>query len=375
MSFSSSSSTTTSTYPGEAEARGGSSLGGHQQLQKGEVGGEGKTMKEKIGGELFQQQTTTNVNLNGNPIALLMNSTTIKDCLALRSEPKPLLTLFSDEPISHALEKLGKYRVLGAPVQDTNRLIGFVEMMDIAVFAVASLPDPESSETLDIRKRAFFGRTIAETPIKDVMGLAGSNSMAVLENDPVSHAVQVFQRGIHRVAVYNEQKQVVSVMTQTDILRLIKHAIQSDVKDCGRFGERRLADFGYPLKDTRVFSINGDAKVISAIGKLAMTRVSALAVVNPQTGAIIGTFSSSDLRGLDDEQFPNLKRTVFQYLEMYSPASLKPIVETSNTQSLFHTIKTMLDNKVHRVWLVDKERNPCGVISMTDIMRLALPST
>jgi len=256
-------------------------------------------------------------------------------------------------------------------------VIGFIEMLDIAVFALASLADPQNIGSMDIRKLALQGRSISQALVREAMGMAGKNSMAVSENDPIAHAADVFQHGMHRLAVFSgETKQVTGVLTQTDVLRFIHHSIQND----GKFramGERRITECGWTAGGSQVFCVSSDAKVIEAIGKLATTRVSGLAVIDPRSGRLCGNFSASDLRNLQEEQFPMLtSTTVLEFLEIHSPASLKPIVE-QEPLSLFHNIQVMLESKVHRIWLVDRDFKASGVITMTDIIRMALlnPST
>jgi predicted transcriptional regulator len=47
-----------------------------------------------------------------------------------------------------------------------------------------------------------------------------------------------------------------------------------------------------------------------------------------------------------------------------------PLIDVSLDSTLSYSIKKILATKVHRVWLVDSEHRPQGVLSLTDVIRL-----
>lgn len=101
--------------------------------------------------------------------------------------------------------------------------------------------------------------------------------------------------------------------------------------------------------------------------------VSAVALVNAE-GKLTGNFSATDLKGLYDETMPSLLDTAQDYLEKFSPSSLKPTCIRAET-TVADAVKTMVEDKVHRLWVIDADFKPVGVVSMTDLNSLFVSKT
>jgi CBS domain-containing protein len=85
--------------------------------------------------------------------------------------------------------------------------------------------------------------------------------------------------------------------------------------------------------------------------------------------SLVGTLSSRCIeneQGLYDETMPKLLDTAEDYLEKFSPSSLKPACVRLDT-TVADAVKTMVEDHVHRLWVIDDDFKPTGVITMTDL--------
>ena len=52
-----------------------------------------------------------------------------------------------------------------------------------------------------------------------------------------------------------------------------------------------------------------------------------------------------------------------------------PVFDVTLKSTLLHVIQKMLATRVHRMWVVDETDRLLGVVSLTDILSLFIPST
>jgi len=103
--------------------------------------------------------------------------------------------------------------------------------------------------------------------------------------------------------------------------------------------------------------------------------VSGVAVVD-NNGKLVGNTSAKDLKlFMLDRGNLSLDQLIMEYLsairqrEMVNEAH--PSCSVQLSASIGHVIELMSATKYHRVFLVDKEGRPIGVLSVTDILRFA----
>jgi len=100
----------------------------------------------------------------------------------------------------------------------------------------------------------------------------------------------------------------------------------------------------------------------------------AAAPVLDDEGVVMATISASDLRGLRCESFNTLLLPVLDFLRIQHAArgtELLPPVTCTIHHTLGQLIAQLLDNRVHRSWVVQSDRaspHPIGVVTMTDLI-------
>jgi len=101
--------------------------------------------------------------------------------------------------------------------------------------------------------------------------------------------------------------------------------------------------------------------------RIYLEQVGAIAIVD-SNDVLIGTLSASDIRGISESDLNQLLFPVSEYL--VKRGVYQPSVYLSSTATLEQTLKALLDSKVHRIWMCDKDRKLNTVITMSDIIRL-----
>ena len=121
--------------------------------------------------------------------------------------------------------------------------------------------------------------------------------------------------------------------------------------------------------------------------------MSAIAVVDEISNELVGNLSASDLRGLTNETFKIVRTPVLSFLKkqvgkrgscfysiglncyccLHKQRGEEAVVnKCTGEDSLESVINTIVSHRHHRVWVVDSKNRPIGVISLTDICKIAL---
>jgi 5'-AMP-activated protein kinase regulatory gamma subunit len=94
--------------------------------------------------------------------------------------------------------------------------------------------------------------------------------------------------------------------------------------------------------------------------------VSALAICN-EAGQLVDNLSATDLRGLGRDDIPNILEPIGKFFLTHGIMRKKTISTTLPNATLGKVLTLLVKNNVHRVWIVDDDKHPIGVVSRTDI--------
>ena len=269
-------------------------------------------------------------------------------------------TLTKDDSIEAFLKLLGEKHISSVPILDGTAIVGMADTLDLVSYMVSTAP-----ATVDEAHLEQFSRVIALNPVSAVVDHSGRDpTIPINVADKVTMALGFFAMGIHRVPIVDDSEAIVNILSQSSVARHLKDEIVKG--DMGVMSAKTLADFS--LDQCDIASIEEDATVIEALTKLRDEGVAALAVLHPD-GKLAGNLSAGDLRGLSDDKLPNLLATVGDFMDNHNPNS-RNVVCVEATTTLAAAIGEFADNGVHRLWVLDSEMMPCGVLSLTDVMRL-----
>jgi len=116
-----------------------------------------------------------------------------------------------------------------------------------------------------------------------------------------------------------------------------------------------------------MISVSASSTIREVLQTLLDQHASSVAIIDSKTGALVGDFSPSDLRGL--RSFDQMETNVVFYLTGQRAISLKPkTVHVKDTVG--KVLAQLAENRSHRVWIIDEASSPVHVLTATDVLRL-----
>jgi len=259
------------------------------------------------------------------------------------------------------------------PVTGTNgKIEGMISVMDLLVY-LAWAPYFETGKPIS----GELSQAKLETTVRALLGLtAESRTVHVVEpHFPLMNLAIPFTSGLHRVLVQKkvgEDQTAIRVLSQSDVLRFIYERKSDFVIHM----EKKLKDLVTPKK---VISINETHSALDGFKEMTLSKVPAVAVVDSQTGEVIGNLSASDLRGVSSsETLSDVMLPVMSFLKKTRGHAFSILTVTVNN-TLEEAIKMIVEHKVHRLWLVAGDQNkefpmtPIGILTLTDIFKTFFP--
>lgn len=174
------------------------------------------------------------------------------------------------------------------------------------------------------------------------------------------------QSGAHRLAVIDSFGRFSSVITQSRIIRYLAYRSM----ELGELGERSIDGLSIISKD--LVTIDSNEKLVDAFLKIYTYDVSGLGVVD-KNGKLIGNVSASDFKdiGFSAGMFKKLFIPIESFLNRkIEGESVPKLVWSYKTTHLSDILYKLRSNRVHRVYILDENDEPYGVVTMTDILNL-----
>eukprot|EP00211_Chloroparvula_japonica_P017742 CAMPEP_0119121592 /NCGR_PEP_ID=MMETSP1310-20130426/2151_1 /TAXON_ID=464262 /ORGANISM="Genus nov. species nov., Strain RCC2339" /LENGTH=298 /DNA_ID=CAMNT_0007111163 /DNA_START=132 /DNA_END=1024 /DNA_ORIENTATION=- len=268
---------------------------------------------------------------------------------------RDIVLVTASESIHDVIKKMSREHILSVPVFFPNKgtIQGMFDLNDALSLVLNKL---ESGSSVD---------DVASLPVGDAMNLSKVDVFMPLSATlSLYHLVEWFTRGIHRVPVLNDEGTVEGIVSQSSVLRFIANHLDSIPESVLN---RTVASHG--LGGKGVTAVASKISAADAFRKLSADYMDAAPVVSEATNSIIGTFSVSALRGIllvdiETALSKNVEHFVMQ-------KHTKPISEQvcKANETLRDILKRLAKSGGHRLWIVDDDLHPIGVITLTDLMR------
>jgi len=258
--------------------------------------------------------------------------------------------------VGEALQLLTKHNVLSLPVGDSSKkqYRGMVDVEDIVSLFLSTLNSEYSPEKADWK--------FNQVPIESAINFSHSDVFLPMDGETsVWHLIEVFTRGIHRIPVLNHHGNVINIVSQSSVVKFLSKRREV----LGPPGEKTLSQLRAVqepvtieknIKTLEAFSLLHDRKVVDA-----------LAIVD-ENGRFCGSISNSSLRGLGYELFSRLQLPVSEFVEEQRRMPLDNYC-CKGDMKLAPAIHYMAKNGLHRLWILDDDRKPTGVVTLLDIMK------
>jgi len=270
---------------------------------------------------------------------------------------RQLIDVDKEQSVSETLKVLAEHHLLGVPVKDNEQpdgYRGFVDVLDL----VSSLVELNK----DNHGRLDFERFHSQ-PVGDVVDKSKKDEWVAVEpSESVLTLLSRFSKGLHRVAVLagDGSGKIETVGTQTDALRFLLH----HEEELTEVLSKSLAQL--KLVKEWVLFVNKNDRAITAYKKMHEHKVSALAVLDDKT--LVASISSSDLRGISTAKgFKILTLPIPDFLSKQRGGNVTLGAVCRPDDNLGDIIKKIVEHHFHRLWVIDHQMHPLGVVSLTDI--------
>jgi CBS domain-containing protein len=309
-------------------------------------------------------------------IEQLLEETSIKT-LICESPSRPIVSIPATATISEAINVLSKNNLLSVLVEDPaidakKKYLGFVDMFDILGYVIKTYTEEKEISdgqkwltwSHDIGQLTYKGKLFAIHPIKDCIDLSKINPFCSVHiSSLLPPLLYIFKRGVHRAAVVDDDDKVVHVVTQSTVIQFLARHINH----FGRIATTTIEKIGLGFQT--VLYVNPEVRAIHAFYQMWFHKVSGVAVVDGN-GALLANLSVTDLKGLSQENFPSLLDPVLEFIDkQVKYKKIPPITVTPDTT--FETVVLKIAaTGVHRLWIMDKDKKPVGLVSLTDVMNL-----
>jgi CBS domain-containing protein len=291
-----------------------------------------------------------------------------------------------DDLVDQALQKMAKHDLTALPVLEPSAgestqgsIKGFVDVLDLVAFLatvgtrVMTNPygagESRSLATDDIAILHRRSKEFRITNTVEISDFCKRNPLhKVNQGMNVKDLIRFFGKTneyIHRVAVVDDNHNLVGVLTQSMLLR----CIHNDLAQLKEVNDVK-ADSLRMTEVNKLVTVPADMTAFDAFMKMHQESLSSLAVVSGN-GEIFENLSATDLKGALTD-FKRLMLPVRDYLAatralVLGKKRMEGLVHCDRDKSLAEVVRLIGEARVHRVYVVDEQRKPVGVVSLTDI--------
>jgi len=295
----------------------------------------------------------------------------------------------ADDSVFQVLDILTKYKISSVPVFDhkLGRFIGMVDMLDFVTYCLAKMGGKGPVLEWDKLRQS---QEFSDTPVRFIMDMSGRDEWKPVDMDASLLIVMdlLSRPDVHRIPVTEDRGTKVSaIITQSRVVKWL-----FDNRDKLAFPEQsrsmKTRDIGYGvtsvMKD-EIVSVKEDQTVLNAFLLIFERMVSGVAVVNEE-GKLVGSLSASDLKWAAESAFDlgnRLSMKVSDFLEFRRslPAfasdndALKKMTSSAPLtcmpdDEVEYVLTKLMTKGVHRLWIVNEEQKPVGVVALCDLINM-----
>jgi CBS domain-containing protein len=282
-----------------------------------------------------------------------------------------------DDTVLMILEKMKKYAITSLPIRDskTRRFIGIIDVLDIVTFAITKFATVHLQAYESYQQMESFAKTKASV----IHNISGRNQWVTIhERKPFAALVQMLSDPhTHRVGVINDRMEVVDLVSQSAVVRFFYACRAGLDEPFKRFLEQKVDEWTH-IHHKRLYTINMNEHVYDAFRKIWDLQVSGLAVLD-DNGKLVANISASDIKKcryypIIGQMVKDLYKPIKDFLRIPDPnASVIKKKEhvpffVHKGDSMTAALGTLVENNVHRIFVVDDHQKPIAVISLCDVL-------
>lgn len=203
--------------------------------------------------------------------------------------------------------------------------------------------------------------SIEEKCVGDIMTV---NPIVVVPQSPLAKSARILlENKISALPVVNEKRNPLGIFTSSDVFRFIVGELPG-LKQTLRVRDYMTSD---------IVTITPNTSLLEAQRLMGINRIRSLPVM--QEGALVGLVTRTDMVRVEPSRFAspkNQEQSLAVLLQPVEKIMTRKLIVTSPQENLEAVAKTMLENKIHCLPVMDDENQLCGIITASDLFRMVV---
>lgn len=238
---------------------------------------------------------------------------------------------------------------------------GVIDTTDLVTWASVKFPKAQLDAWTTLRQEDEF----VKQRVHDILNISGRNRL--FTTTPETGALDLLgsfrDLDVHRIFVKREEKQLIGVVTHTDVIRFLKASPNFEAKGW-RIGDKIPAG--------RVLTCYEEELCVSAFKIMWRAGINVLPVTNAK-GQVVAALSSYDVVQKTESIVSTLYKTIKAYQGRDVPNAPVNLVTVKPSTTFGEALDLMAANKITHLFVVDDDGYPTAVLTVRDILRAFLP--
>jgi len=304
-----------------------------------------------------------------------LDQTKVEDLL----EPDfKLIYAIKTDSILDVLKLLKRKHISSVPVFDAEKqtFLGIVDIFDLLSVFIFMNDLKSLVETINQKEVDWYKyvenetKILKEESVETVVNSSRRNPWCPVSRlKPLHSLMDMLSKDVnlHRVPIVDDYGNVIGLVTQSKVMNFL----YKNVEQFPATAAIKIREYFTP-KD--VISIGSEKLALDGYKLMVDKRVSGLAIVGCN-GELVGSLSASDLkRSMESNLILDLYLPIPLYLDKATPEFEKTMVNqplSCNTDmTIYEILHKLVTKRVHRLFVVDGEQIPIGVLSLCDIISM-----
>jgi len=285
-----------------------------------------------------------------------------------------IVTVTDNDSLSTAFRTLIENNILSVPVWSVHkhRFTAFIDMLDIVAVCVDELTEDQLCHDTDLTSLMEKVDSLQNKKVGELANFSGRNPFYAVESTaPLHIAIKLMNKWkVHRIPVVDSEGTLISVLTQSHVV----HWLSNHMYQFSDLIWKTLEQL--EIGPTEVISVSHDQKAIEAFKLIYSKKVSAVAVVD-ENGVLIGNISASDLKliGYNAKLVSRLFYPIPEFLKVITANkeacrhTFQGILAVQKDSTMGDVVQKLVSTHTHRVYVVDNDQKPIGVISNLEVLK------
>lgn len=202
---------------------------------------------------------------------------------------------------------------------------------------------------------------LQERGVGDIMTI---NPIAVVPQSPLPKSARIMlENKVPALPVVCDKRSPVGIFTTSDIFRFILDELPN-LKQTLRVKDYMTSD---------LVTIDPDTSLLEVQRLMGIKRIRSLPIM--EEGQLVGLVTRTDMVKVEPSRFAspkNQEQSLAVLLQPVEKIMTRKILTIKPQENLMAVAKTMLENKIHCLPVLDSENQICGIITDSDLFRMVV---